>query len=507
MSMSASSGPRAKCDQVVFEAIAKAAEIIVYARSPAPRQHQQGAVSARFNLQIPEVAEIRQSLQHHRQSLHLPLRLEVYSAKSHQLLERWTLEYHTTLHFQQQQQQSQQNYGGSNNSNGDPIVQLRHVCKKVVIWLRTLYCWTRMLPSFGVRGPDLLYRLEVVSGEPSSQELPNFSHRVSPPVPTPYGRLVWKVWYAPHVQKPTTKPIPIAAQQVAPSTPIAMIAKSAPTRENHMLQQQQNNNSYHQPSSFDRSGLLKKTHSNVEDHSDGYTRERPRLTERSHSGNLSHRAALHDPPTYAYNTTAPPTTTTSSSSHHLPPLSSSPLMMAATPPPAFLSSTPPTLGFLLPPPNSNSSRGGNNTTPPFSALPRELSLPEELCSLADDNNAPPMHSLDLLHSSPFKTNASAFSSALAESESWMLRSSTAVLPSSFLRQDHIDEEEEEDMPFAVDFDSDSIGASSSMTQLAHQKKTVHRLHFLTEEKQEDDGMSALSQQLQDFKTFGASLAS
>jgi hypothetical protein len=285
-SSSGASGPRAKCDQVIFEAIAKAAEIIVYARSPT--LHATPILSARFNLQVPEIPEIRQSLQHHRHSLHLPLRLDVYA--NHVLVERWSLEY--------LQQQSQPLFG-------DPIVQLRQVCKKLVIWLRTLYCWTRMLPAFTSRGQDLHYRLEVCEG---SVSVPHFVGVSSKEVPTPYGLLLWKVWYAPHVQKPATKPIPIQIennQLISSPSPIANVAKSAPSRDNFSLPNskeysvnQHNNNQYKngnyaQAGSFDRRALLlKKTQSNVEDHSNEYEDNHYRTHTRSHSS-LSHRAALH----------------------------------------------------------------------------------------------------------------------------------------------------------------------------------------------------------------------
>ena len=51
------SGPRAKCDQVVYEAIAKAAEIIVLARCPLPAPLKPS--SSRFNLHVPEVEDVR----------------------------------------------------------------------------------------------------------------------------------------------------------------------------------------------------------------------------------------------------------------------------------------------------------------------------------------------------------------------------------------------------------------------------------------------------------------
>ena len=53
-------GPRAKCDQVVFEAIAKAAEIVVGSRcyiDDAGIQNKES--SSRFNLMVPEVQGVR----------------------------------------------------------------------------------------------------------------------------------------------------------------------------------------------------------------------------------------------------------------------------------------------------------------------------------------------------------------------------------------------------------------------------------------------------------------
>ncbi|KAI2502445.1 Autophagy-related protein 13 [Fragilaria crotonensis] len=521
-SSSGASGPRAKCDQVIFEAMAKAAEIIVFARCPSLHynnnnngQHvagpgmgsamsnltQQAAtmstatptLSARFNLQVPEIAEIRQALQHHRHSLHLPLRLDVYA--NHVLVERWSLEY--------LQQQSQPLFG-------DPIVQLRQVCKKLVIWLRTLYCWTRMLPSFALRGPSLQYRLEVCEGPVHT---PNFIHVTSKEVPTPYGLLLWRVWYAPNVQKPTTKPIPIqSAHTRSTPSPTSTFAKSAPNREyyispnNHNHHQQHNNGANHHQrnrvGSFDRAGLLKKTYSNVEDHSD-HAHEETRTHTRSHSS-LSRRAALHDPPTYAYNNTSTPM-------QYAAPISHSPMLFSATPPtaPALLSSTPPTLGFLLPPPMRS------NHTPPFSNLPRQLSKPEELCTLPTEQMP---SSLDLLHSSPFRVNATAFSS-LGDSE-WMRHSS---MPAAYEDEDanfndcnHNSDHDadEDDMPFAVEMDEEDfpsalngVGNSSNaglmMMTTVTSTAAKQPLSILETELSQD--LSALSLQLQEFKTFGARL--
>lgn len=51
-------GPRAKCDQVVFEAIAKAAEIVVASRCWIENTPG-GNSSIRFNLSVPEVHGVR----------------------------------------------------------------------------------------------------------------------------------------------------------------------------------------------------------------------------------------------------------------------------------------------------------------------------------------------------------------------------------------------------------------------------------------------------------------
>ena len=55
-------GPRAKCDQVVFEAIAKAAEIVVGSRcwiDHIPPNLNALSSSRRFNLLVPEVQGVR----------------------------------------------------------------------------------------------------------------------------------------------------------------------------------------------------------------------------------------------------------------------------------------------------------------------------------------------------------------------------------------------------------------------------------------------------------------
>ena len=58
-------GPRSKCDQVVFEALAKAAEIVVASRcwlganSAAGSSNSRSGNLGRFNLLVPEVPSVR----------------------------------------------------------------------------------------------------------------------------------------------------------------------------------------------------------------------------------------------------------------------------------------------------------------------------------------------------------------------------------------------------------------------------------------------------------------
>lgn len=202
-------GPRAKCDQVVFEAIAKAAEIVVGSRcwiDHIPPNLNALSSSRRFNLLVPEVQGVRSILQRWKRALHVPLRLDVYYQhpdSRRELLERWCLEYapKTSTSY------PTGNSGPLINQSADPIVQLRQVCKQIVIWLRCLYCWSRMLPAQALRSQNTqnnaigfsIYVVsegnDDVSGLISQQ---GFSSQSQPhSVVTPYGELGWKVFYAP----------------------------------------------------------------------------------------------------------------------------------------------------------------------------------------------------------------------------------------------------------------------------------------------------------------------
>lgn len=117
-------GPRTKCDQVMYEAIAKAAEIIVRGRcqlSPdddeddakqnssnynnnSNNNNNNNNSTSRFNLELPPIASVRSILQMWKTSLHVPLRLDVYyeycadptdpeKNTRKELLERWCIDY------------------------------------------------------------------------------------------------------------------------------------------------------------------------------------------------------------------------------------------------------------------------------------------------------------------------------------------------------------------------------------------------------------------------------
>jgi hypothetical protein len=231
------SGPRAKCDQVVFEAIAKACEIIVTSRHCYSDASRDGSLasaaanllhlsgnSSRFNLHVPEVAKVRTILQRTRGvALHVPIRLDVFcepgggaasgaveQPQQRLLLERWCLEYHVS---------GIENFLAKESIVGDAIVQLRHVCKKVVIWLRTLCCWIRLLPAQSVRAN---VGFSLYHHDDNVKELLQQGFLLEQPqsvVTTPYGELLWRVVYTPHVHQiqPATpavaRPIPIPKAQ------------------------------------------------------------------------------------------------------------------------------------------------------------------------------------------------------------------------------------------------------------------------------------------------------
>lgn len=164
-------GPRAKCDQVVYEAIAKAAETILTGRSSRCDNNdnhgyrnssgqnmttsKMGGASSRFHLEIEEVPAVRSILQMWKRSLHVPLRLDVYyeyctdpnapeQNTRKELLERWCIDYlPSNEHYA-----SNHNNTSPRHNSDETIAQLRQVVKRVVIQLRVLHSLTRMMPAY-----------------------------------------------------------------------------------------------------------------------------------------------------------------------------------------------------------------------------------------------------------------------------------------------------------------------------------------------------------------------
>jgi Autophagy-related protein 13 len=214
----AATGPRVKCDQVIYEAICKACEIIVGSRANTSGSGVAGSGtvtnSCRFNLQIPEVQSVRSILAQHRMQLHVPIRLDVYYQHAdggRELLERWCLEYKTVS--------SERFLQAEGLVTNDPMVQLTHVCKRVVLWLRTLYCWTRLLPAQQLGGASCQpigfsiyvhtdYTVDDIT-ELTNQQGFVLQSRGSGVVTTPYGELAWQVLYSPLSKLERLLPTPV----------------------------------------------------------------------------------------------------------------------------------------------------------------------------------------------------------------------------------------------------------------------------------------------------------
>ena len=237
--------PRTQCDQIVSEAMVKACEIIVHGRCGSDllagdgssiNRHARGlhrqtseitsssyksnygtrahaqtqqtqSTNSRFNLEIPQVATIRQLLSTHRQNLHIPLRLDVYYEHhsdhttdtdpslqpQRELLERYCLDYLP--------------------QNNGPI-SLRTVCKRIVCWVRSLYCLIRMLPAHGYTGVGGRIGYSIYTTDTSSSTLPSpsFASKSLPSITTGYGVLSLCVMYDATLLM-RSEPMPVVQQQ------------------------------------------------------------------------------------------------------------------------------------------------------------------------------------------------------------------------------------------------------------------------------------------------------
>ncbi|KAF0684526.1 Aste57867_23525 [Aphanomyces stellatus] len=119
-----------KTDQVVLEFLYKTVEVVLLSRAyfqpTTPRR-------ARFNLDIQELTHVRESLRPYRDNVGQPLFLDIFMGST--LLERWHISYTS---------------GMQSKSPVDVINQLREVCRRIGILLRTVYCLVRILPAFPV---------------------------------------------------------------------------------------------------------------------------------------------------------------------------------------------------------------------------------------------------------------------------------------------------------------------------------------------------------------------
>ena len=392
-------------------------------------------------------------------------------------MEQWSLSFHPGY----------QTHFTDECPHTDPLVQLRHVCKKVVFFLRSLYCLTRLLPCQRLHNTtELNYSLEITH---TCQEVFQFAVRDLPPVPTPYGPMVASVWYMPTIQhflpefsRRKAMPIPIVASTNS-SLPME-IAKSAPSQYN--IHQQPTISSSH-PNRPE----LKTSHSLIH----GDHQIPPLLLERSLSMREDRRAALHEPPPlesygYAYNTNAAITPFGAPAL-----LSTSPGTPLGSTPPAFCHLQTSSYSKHLLPPRSSA------VTPPFQAFPTVLQeAPPGSFIQSQLSQIPPMSSLEMLHSSPFKPGATGSVSTFGESD-FMRGSSLYILPST---TGH-DIFEEDDMPFAVDMGE---ADDTAITLLAQQCAAPTKLDFLghsTMSLEQGNILKSLTQQLQEMKSFGASL--
>ena len=259
------SGPRTKCDQVIFEAMCKACEAIVGARSSSNANSNSSSNNSRFNLQIPPVAAIRSILGQNRLQLRVaPLRMDVYyqhttpttgdaaadqqQQPQRELLERWCFDYSPSP--------PETFLQAEGLVTSDPMAQLTHVCKRIVVWLRVLYCRARLLPAQTSSTSSIGFSVYVHTdmntddvGELLGQNNSSGFRLLQPQgatVTTPYGTLHWKVAYATHVpvlerahrtmrMAAPSQPIPVVASRGrTPDTVVPAAAHSAP-----VLQQQQ----------------------------------------------------------------------------------------------------------------------------------------------------------------------------------------------------------------------------------------------------------------------------
>ncbi|KAK9803839.1 hypothetical protein WJX73_005890 [Symbiochloris irregularis] len=211
---------KARLEQIVGECIVKAAQIVLVSRVNAPTKPV--APDQRkcwFNLQIEELPVTQSELEHWKRHVTTPLVLEIYlqpgqpgrltaaftrpsspsdANASEQargmLLERWTLQY---LHS------APEDRAGTARARLDTPA----VYKRMVIMLRSLYSYVRMLPAFRMsrtskRNPGASFSLQytIARSPPSAaaagKALSSMQRFAFTPLDTPWGTLSMGVQYS-----------------------------------------------------------------------------------------------------------------------------------------------------------------------------------------------------------------------------------------------------------------------------------------------------------------------
>ncbi|TYZ57520.1 hypothetical protein PybrP1_007694, partial [[Pythium] brassicae (nom. inval.)] len=184
MSPAAEAG-RMKTEQVVLELLYKAAELV-------------------FNLDIEEAQCVRDAMAAWREDVHLPLAISIYAdaagagGRRRVLLEQWSVVYAPLDDGEQPHPLGAARRGASPQPTGgaprDVIQQLKEVCKKISVLLRTLYAFMRLLPAhrlFRRSYPSTLsYAIHAASSAERAFEREDPVGRYSfVPISTPFGTL------------------------------------------------------------------------------------------------------------------------------------------------------------------------------------------------------------------------------------------------------------------------------------------------------------------------------
>lgn len=349
-------GPRAKCNQVIYEAITKSCEIAVRGRCTnllddnmfntmansnvggnnrgysdgminthsntrdtittgsygrrntittthhadkrrswnyGGNQQQQSSstsTSSRFNIEVNEVPTIRSKVSSTwKKSIHLPLRLDIYyeydscydqqqqqegappPPPQRELLERWCIDYIPSTSSSTQSQSLYNSLSSSpstspysspyssriltgaitnsprtdinkSSSSSSSMSQLRQVCKRIVILLRSLHCMTRMLPAYQLKCALISNMLGAVDGVVTQQQQGGYPQQSNHQQSVGWGHIGYSI----HVGDEQTQydpplPSPSFQRQTLPrvSTPygnmVLSVMYDATLQPNHML--------------------------------------------------------------------------------------------------------------------------------------------------------------------------------------------------------------------------------------------------------------------------------